>query len=84
MKKFKILNNLNYTNDDIGKVVNDIHEFGYGKLESVLPKSICKDLADAADDIENRKLKSIKQESLITKTLSKSIKNGQTFIRNEI
>ena len=84
MKKFKILNNLNYTNDDIGKVVDDIHELGYGKLESVLPKTLCEDLADAADDIEKSKLKLIKEKSLITKTLSKSIKNGQTFIRNVI
>ena len=84
MKKFKILNNLNYTDDDIVKVVNDIHESGYGKLESVLPKTLCEDLANAADDIEKDKLKLIEQKSLITKTLSKSIKNGQTFIRNVI
>ena len=84
MKKFKILNNLNYTDDDIVKVVNDIHESGYGKLGVCLPKTLCEDLANAADDIEKDKLKLIEQKSLITKTLSKSIKNGQTFIRNVI
>ena len=64
MKKFKILNNLNYTDDDIVKVVNDIHESGYGKLESVLSKTLCEDLANAADDIEKDKLKLIEQKSL--------------------
>ena len=66
MKKFKILNNLNYTDDDIVKVVNDIHESGYGKLESVFRK-LCEDLANAADDIEKDKLKLIEQKSLIIK-----------------
>ena len=84
MKKYKILENICCSQESINDVVNQIHNYGFGKLNKVLSDNYCKVLADASDEIEKSKLKLIKKNHFSTKSLSESIKNGQTFIRNVI
>ena len=48
MEKYKQIEQINFSDESIKKVVKDIYKFGFGKLEKVLSHKICDILVDAA------------------------------------